>query len=336
MMDIPWLDVPWRRFTQRVNLDRMAHALLIDGPAGLGKGVLAERMAVWLLCLRPLETSACGQCRSCRLLDPNGAKAHPELHFLRCLEDKKEIIVDQIRELIDKLSLTTSISARKIALIEPAERLNKSAANALLKTLEEPPGETVLILVCNDASRLPITVRSRCQQIAVVKPSEDQALAWLKQAGNLSGAQAVLALRAAGGSPLNALEMVKNEQLERFTELQQLLAQLHNVPGGVSNASSRLADIESSQLWRWLSQSAAERLKSALNSSRPGRVDQGSGPPQARSSSLDLAGLAQLQARADRHRRLTESPVRQDLLLQEWLLEWSILNRGGQVRLPQD
>lgn len=321
-MKLPWLDTPWQRFLQRAAVDRMPHAFLVTGPAGIGKWLLAERMARWLLCLTPADNDACGSCRSCQLFRSTTGVAHPERFVVKLLEEKKEIVVDQVRELIEKLNLTTTVSARKVALVQTAERLNRNAANALLKTLEEPPGDTVMVLVCEDASRLPVTVRSRCQLIAVQPPGTDESLQWLQQqpsAGNAE--QAKLAQMAAPTGPLMALQLLETGELEHFVEFRRQLEQVHTRPGGVSRAADALSGLDRFQLWRWLSQWAGEHLKATLSGH--------SSHASASKPRLDPLRLAKLQMRADLHLRLAESPVRQDLLLQEWLLEWSALNRSA-------
>src|SRR5690606_18002126 len=113
--------------------------------------------------------------------------AHPDFRFLSFMtKDKSDdlrtvIVVDQVRELIGSMQLTNGLSPRKVALIQPAEAMNRSAANALLKTLEEPAGEVVLLLVSNDASRLSATIRSRCQALHLRPPAAVEAQQWLQE-----------------------------------------------------------------------------------------------------------------------------------------------------------
>ena len=122
----PWLREHWQFFQKRLRSERLAHAILIQGPEGAGKLSLATAMAHSLLCHRDLEF-ACGECRSCQLLSGG---AHPEYFQVQLLEKRKEILVKQVRELIGKLDLTTSISSRKVACIHPAEIMNRNAVNA--------------------------------------------------------------------------------------------------------------------------------------------------------------------------------------------------------------
>ena len=185
-MSLPhWLLPTWNSLAASLVHRRLHHALLIAGPVGLGKLDLARALVASALCERRREDLfACGSCRSCQLL---AAGSHPDRVHVTFLprpkpnEDKlrTELIVDQIRELSQRLSLASQFGGLQLTLIEPAEALNENAANALLKTLEEPTAASVIILVCNDASRLPATIRSRCQRLEFKLPPHDEALAWL-------------------------------------------------------------------------------------------------------------------------------------------------------------
>ncbi len=177
-MSYPWLAYAGERLARNAEGGRRAHALLVSGPRGLGKVDLALREAAALLCLSG-ERPACGRCRSCQLM---AGGAHPDFRQVTFeVNDKGQlrsvIAVDQIRDLIASLQLTNSLSALKVAVIHPAEAMNRNAANALLKTLEEPAGDLVLMLVASDDARLPATVRSRCQVIGVRQPDADDARA---------------------------------------------------------------------------------------------------------------------------------------------------------------
>jgi len=205
-MTYPWLEAVASEFSERLRGGRMAHAVLLSGPAGLGKTALARSFLASLLCLA--ETfPACGTCRSCQLL---GSGAHPEGHVLtfeqhpKKDELRKELVVDQVRRLTAALQLTNTVSRRKAAMIHPAESLNVSAANALLKTLEEPPGDAVLLLVSHNPSRLPATVRSRCQALYARIPDLDLAIPWLSRAAEVPDDEAALALEAAGSTTWSA------------------------------------------------------------------------------------------------------------------------------------
>ena len=316
-MNLPWLEAPWQAFLERAGEDRLAHALLLTGAGGSGKSRLAEAMAAWLLCLRPGHT-ACGECRSCRLL-PGGA--HPEYARVTPEEGKHVIRVDAIRDFTGNQSLTTTVSRRKVALIDPADAMNLNAANALLKNLEEPVGDTVIVLVCRDVSRLPVTIRSRCQLLTVPTPSRPESVRWLQATQGAARADCEAALDAAGDSPLWARSMLDSGQLAVFEELQQHLAQLIGRPLAAGAVAAGLADTDPAIAWHWLSRSAASAARAVLAGAV---VDWLPAPDR-----LDARRLAELQGLADRNARLASGAVRQDLLLQDWLLEWASQARPG-------
>jgi DNA polymerase-3 subunit delta' len=185
--------------------ERLPQALLIHGPEGIGKYSLAREAGKALLCEQPQATGmACSSCRSCRLIE---AGTHPDW-FAVSLETNEtgrlasEIKIGQIRDLCQSLVQTRHIGPWKIALIHPADRMNRNAANGLLKTLEEPVPNTLLLLVSSRPSRLPATIRSRCQQLRVQAPTPQQAQAWIcRQYGD---AEANALFAASGGMPAGA------------------------------------------------------------------------------------------------------------------------------------
>ncbi|HLX27101.1 MAG TPA: DNA polymerase III subunit delta' [Casimicrobiaceae bacterium] len=213
--------LPWQRELFASLLARKStwpHAMLLSGPAGMGKRTLALALAQALVCESPGENgAACGTCASCRYA---AAGQHPDLRLVEPIEiddDEVKVVewiaVDRIRALIRWSEITSHRGGAKVALIIPAERMNESAANALLKTLEEPPPATHFILVAHLAGRLPATVASRCQRIIAPRPSAAQARGWLASEG-VPDAEALLA--QANGAPLRALALANAEyQAER-------------------------------------------------------------------------------------------------------------------------
>jgi DNA polymerase-3 subunit delta' len=303
----PWLEQVESEFAERLNSNRLPHALLISGPAETGKLNLAIEIMTSLLCLQNTHP-ACGTCRSCQLL---ASGAHPDRHFItfeehpRTGDPRREIVVEQIRRLIASLYLTNTISARKVALIHPVEAMNTHAANALLKTLEEPPGDANLILVSDDPLRLPATIRSRCQNLHVRPPDRENALMWLCDNSDFDQHEAGDALEAAAGSPLAALRIMEDGTVIQYRLVSETLDHLISGRVAAGAAMAALADVEPLQLWSWLSLRAAAELKTVLAEGN-----------KAKSLSL-------LQAAADRSRKLLPTPVRKDLLLQDWLIQWS-------------
>jgi DNA polymerase-3 subunit delta' len=225
MADIyPWQQGLWQQLSSR---PRHAHAYLLHGPAGIGKRILAENLVHLLLCQRPAEGKACGQCKACQLL---AAGTHPDFFLLEPEEPEKPIRVDQVRELVGFVVQTAQLGGRKVVLLEPAEAMNLNAANALLKSLEEPSGDTVLLLITHQPSRLLPTIKSRCVQQACPQPTAEQARTWL--AGSLPD-ESVEALDEllvlAGGSPLTALRLqgqgVREQRAQVVDGVKKLLKQ---------------------------------------------------------------------------------------------------------------
>ena len=310
-MTLPWLQAVEREFVERLHGDRLAHALLLSGPAHCGKVDLARQFMAAALCLEN-RYPACGQCRSCQLL---GSGAHPDGHVVTFEErDRKpgvmrtELVVGQMRRLIDRLFLTNTISRRKAALIYPVEESNVSAINALLKTLEEPPSDTVIFLVANDPGRVPATVRSRCQNLTVRLPEHGEAVAWVTQHADVSAADAEIALEAAAGSPLRAVQFAKDGELEQYRALRAALDGLREGRLSVGQALPDLAERDPAQLWFWVS----------LHLAALGRANAAAGGA--------IRPLLELQRQADLNRRLARSPVRGNLLLQDWLIQWARLS----------
>jgi DNA polymerase-3 subunit delta' len=220
----PWLQPYLDSLGEMLGRDRMPHALLLSGQPGMGKAALAGAFAQLLLCeQRAAESVPCGQCPGCIQFQ---AGSHPDCYSVQPEEDSSVIKVDAIRELGEKLALASHRGGYKVILLMPAEAMNLNAANSLLKTLEEPSDNTVLVLVCTHPARLPATIRSRCQQLRITVPEPAPAEAWL--AGQLEdGQDAGLYLRLADGAPLEALRLARagvvEARREQFRALQQVL-----------------------------------------------------------------------------------------------------------------
>ena len=198
----PWQDDLWRQLAGRA---QHAHAYLLHGPAGIGKRALAERLMHSLLCQNRQGLEACGECKSCHLL---AAGTHPDNYVLEPEEADKPIKVDQVRDLVSFVVQTAQLAGRKVVLVESGEAMNLNAANALLKSLEEPSGDTVILLISHQPSRLLPTIKSRCVQQACPLPSEAMSLDWLAKALPESSAQQrQQLLYLAAGSPLLAVNM---------------------------------------------------------------------------------------------------------------------------------
>ncbi|HES77008.1 MAG TPA: DNA polymerase III subunit delta' [bacterium] len=229
----PWLHSEFTRFHALRVQGRMPHALLLSGEPGLGQSQLAMRLAQATLCHHPWDDGqACGQCGACR---PFLVGAHPDFSLL-IPKDKdskdgdaakakdRDIKIDAVREFCAGLYFSSSMHHGRVGVIEPADAMNSAAANSLLKTLEEPPAGTLIILVSSQPARLPITIRSRCQRWLVPIPERATALGWLAQQPQLAGEDPARLLDLAEGRPLAALELAEPERLaQRSRWLESLL-----------------------------------------------------------------------------------------------------------------
>lgn len=307
---MPWHADDWARLQARRERGALPHALLLCGPAGLGKRAFAQRFVRGLLCERAQGGDACGQCRSCLLLE---AGTHPDITTLsfglrKDGTPRTEIVVEQIRELSARLALSSQFGGWQVALIDPADAMNAAAANALLKTLEEPSGQTMLILLADAPWRMPQTIRSRCQRIEFHLPATEAALAWLQGQGV---AQPQAALEAALGNPGLALAWAQQGALERRIEVRRDLAALAAGRGEVMQVAKRWQDDEPAQrLWFAAQAAADERRAQAAQSAAP------------LSSALDGEALAHWYDAANRTRDALRGPLRADLLLLELLAQW--------------
>jgi DNA polymerase-3 subunit delta' len=231
---------PWNRgiWAQLPAFDRLAPVMLLTGPGGVGKGDFALALAKALLCQAPrADRQACGACSPCRLYESGN---HPDFRLLEpAAADQDEAVeeaqhkgkpagasrwikIDAVRDLADLLAFSAHLAGRKAVVIRPADRLHPSAANALLKTLEEPPAATHFLLVTGHPARLPATVRSRCVRVVFGLPSPEASTAWLREQG---ARQPELALAQAGFAPLGALALDGPEYwAARSTLVEEILA----------------------------------------------------------------------------------------------------------------
>lgn len=219
LMHYPWQQSQWQSLDDLIEGGRLPHALLLSGPEDIGKGQFAKALAARLLCEKPVAGYACGRCKQCLLI---AADSHPDLLWITPEEEGKAIRIDPVRELGQFLGKTAFQGGRKVVLISPAEAMNLNAANALLKSLEEPASGSHLILVCHELSRLPATVRSRCRRVTFPMPPNDAVSTWLAQVTGKTEQLSEL-LSYAAGRPLLALRLLESDLLEQRQAFEVLL-----------------------------------------------------------------------------------------------------------------
>ena len=234
---LPWTEALERQLGQQLAQQRMPHAICLEGPIGIGKSVVAERFIGMLLCTSEMGIRPCGECTECTLLR---AGSHPDrIQVVPDTKTGRTISVDAIRKLIERLSMRPQRQGAQVALVVPADALNAAAANALLKTLEEPAPDSHLLLQCNDPATLPVTVLSRCLRLRVAAPEKDQALAWLNAQDG--AAATALALELADGRPLLAQSASVGDRLANWDGVLQRLEQLRGGKSGVAVTAQALA-----------------------------------------------------------------------------------------------
>jgi DNA polymerase-3 subunit delta' len=303
-----WCESAWSLLAARAANGTLPHALLVCGPGGLGKRALVEMFVRARLCETPQDGRACGSCRTCKLL---AAGTHPDRMRVKLEPNpktgvmRKEIVVDQIRELSARLAMSSQLDGWQVAVIDPADAMNAAAQNALLKTLEEPTEASLIVLVADQPWRLSATIRSRCQRIDLAAPPPGEALAWLHARG-VESADAVLA--AAGGNPGQAWLLAEQGGMQRRQEVARDLLAL---AAGRADARAIGRTWSGDEPQQRLEQ-AARLLESTLRARARGesaRFDPGW---------EDETMVARI-AEANRLRVLLNGPLRSDLALFDWL-----------------
>lgn len=237
----PWQQKPWQLLVSEVQQDRLAHALLLHGISGLGKRHFATAFSAYILCDQKQSLSACGECQSCQWFK---AGSHPDFFHVGLEEKSKSIKVDQLRALKSSLEKTAQRGGYQVAVIESADTMNRASANALLKTLEEPPGNVVIMLVVDRLNTLPATIVSRCQYIGFCASPNEEAAAWLRE--KVEGdVDPNLLLRVADYAPLRAMEYM---ELGYFELRDRLLRHLLQVQRREADPISPAADLIKQEL----------------------------------------------------------------------------------------
>lgn len=204
----PWLNASYRQIVSQHQANRSHHALLLQSLPGMGGDALAWGLSRWLMCRDPDGLKSCGNCHSCQLMQ---AGTHPDWYRLEAEKGKQALGIDAVRSVTEKIYHHAQQGGAKVVWLPDAGQLTEAAANALLKTLEEPPQNTWFLLNCTDPSRLLATLRSRCLLWHLPPPDEAQSLVWLQKQGTGDINTRTSALRLCGGAPAAALALLEGK-----------------------------------------------------------------------------------------------------------------------------
>jgi DNA polymerase-3 subunit delta' len=335
----PWQLDAWARLQQL--RERLPHAILFHGATGIGKTVFAERFAQSLLCQSPTaDGHPCGTCASCGWFDQY---AHPDFRRVRpeALDEddaeggedgeetkktakaskapSKDIKIDQIRALADFMNISTHRQGMRVVVLYPAEALNTASANALLKTLEEPPPNTIFLLVSNGLDRLLPTILSRCRKFALHMPGHDEALSWLT-AQDVENPSDWLAEQ--GGAPLAALTQAESDTQEVVDELLRHLAK-PTVDGALKTADklqkTPVVDLVS-WLQRWQYDLFSHKLSGII------RYYPRYAPQLAElAARVEVDALLKALKNTNERRAIAEHPLSAKLFIEDMLLDYASL-----------
>lgn len=322
-----WQISNWQKLTNSQKNNRLGHGLIFHGSAGIGKKAFATEFAHWLMCEQSLDDKTCGRCKSCQMLQ---GESHPDLLYLSPEEEGKAIKVDQIRNLIEKMSLTNHGLGYRVIIISPADALNINASNSLLKSLEEPPENTILILVTDKPSKLMATIRSRTQMIRFDMPEPEQSLQWLNQQ-NIDNAE--LALNLSAGAPLAALAMLDDDGLQirdnLFKNWQELAA---GKADALESAAIWLKDglkVKADLPLNWVSSWILDMIRYLQGGQTDNMVNTDYAQSlQNLAGQVDLKSVYGLLDRLNDTIRLTDTSANQLMLIEGFLLHWSGLKRS--------
>ncbi|WMS87725.1 hypothetical protein [Pleionea litopenaei] len=216
-----WQEEAFNSLVKARQSQRLPHALLLTSKAGYGADTWLHEASQWVLCAAPTAKGACHSCRSCQLFV---AQNHPDYYWIETAEDKKQISISQIRELSSNLTETAAVSTWRLAVIFQAEKMTIAGYNALLKTLEEPGDDVLLMLYTAERNSLPATIISRCQHLHLDNDDVNVSRQWLTQeCPEASPDELNLALALTHNAPLAAKAMLEAGEIEAYKQAIQVL-----------------------------------------------------------------------------------------------------------------
>ncbi len=336
---LPWLEQSWQQLADYINQARIPQALLVSGKPGTGKRQLIDLYAQALLCELPREDCLpCGHCHSCTLIN---AQTHPDLIIVEPEEPGKLIGIDIIRQTINRLALKPQFDSNRVVIIHSADALNNAAANAFLKCLEEPADRTSIILVAEKTSKLPATIRSRCQKLLIAQPDCATAVNWLKQQ-RVTACRSQLALstyipagkdceallQLAQGSPLLAKEYADKNYLAVRNDYFNDWLKVANGTVNVLLLAEQWQKQEQailSDVFIWITEWVMTLIK--LGSNLSDCQTEAKTALQELTERLDLQELYQFYDLLLLSQKQLDSQLNRQLMIEQLLIEWSRLNK---------
>jgi len=329
-MTLPWQQHQWEHLRSYIAQERIPQALLITGNKGLGKQQLARQFAVALLCATPkADGTACEHCSSCLLVN---ADTHPDFIRVQPEEEGKGIGIGQIRSLITRLTLKPQFDTYRVVIINPADKMNNAAANAFLKCLEEPTERTSIILISEKPAKLPATIISRCQKLAIPTPDKETVVDWLAETlrcDDTMNKTLHCNVSLAQGAPLLALDYANDKTLALRNdcfEAWMAIAKQRKSPVIVAEDWHKLP---AASLIFWLTSWTIDLIKCFYHTQVENLYNPDlNAPLQELSKRLELKGLYKLYDLLLLGRQRLDTQINKQLLFEEILIQWHELNRS--------
>ena len=316
---LPWQANAAGQLGRAWTANRLPHALLVQGADGVGKRAFAAWIACAVLCENSKDAAleCCGRCASCALVK---AGSHPDLQWIVPEEDKTQISIDQVRAATERLGKTSYRQGYKVAIIDPAHQMTLAAANGVLKTLEEPSGASLLILVTSRPSALPATVRSRCQKITVSRPSRDEATRWLRSETGRDVQPGLLEF--AGGAPLRALAYADGRFDALDEQMQKSLAGLLAGRVDVTQVATEWEKEGLADRLTWLDLWLSSAARAALaGTAEPVTFPAGNAHLPSLPRTLNISSVYNMVDRARALKaQLTRTALQRELAVESWLI----------------
>lgn len=326
-MIFPWQTENWHQATRYLKDNRLAHAILLSGPESIGKLEFCLAFIQRLNCANPtLDDHACGECKDCHLF---AARTHPEIRMLNVDEDVEQdkkssnkveqIKIDDIREINQFMTLSRQQGDYKIVCLNYAETMNNNAANALLKTLEEPPQNSIIFLITHRADALLPTIKSRCQTWKFNLPDDEQSLSWLNQQQKKDHWPALL--KVAGNRPLLAQELDASGLGENRADYYKDLGHFLSGKTKVTKVSVKHQDEQLERLVSWQQAWCADLIRCHYEK-EPVTLEN----PDIRRSlhslvgRVDLHSLFKFMDKLIELRRFSSAPLNKRLFIEDMLI----------------